>query len=82
MRFRLAKEQGVPVINNASITDAVGGLDPAEGLVAANNPDPNVERGRTMANWLIADSDGTARRSCIERRTPASSSATMPWSSG
>jgi ribose transport system substrate-binding protein len=59
--LRFAKEQGVPVINNASITDEEAGLDPNEHLVAANNPDPNVERGRTMANWLIADSDGTAK---------------------
>jgi ribose transport system substrate-binding protein len=59
--LRFAKDQGVPVLNNASITDANAGLNPADGLVAGNNPDPNPWEGRMVANWLIADSDGTAK---------------------
>jgi ribose transport system substrate-binding protein len=56
--LRFAKDHDVPVINNASITADQAGIDPS--LVAADNPDPNAERGTNMANWMISDSEGKA----------------------
>jgi ribose transport system substrate-binding protein len=58
--LRFAKQHKVPVLNNASITDAAAGLDPTQQLVAGNNPDPNQYEGRIVGDWLIADSGGNA----------------------
>jgi ribose transport system substrate-binding protein len=59
--LRFAKDNKVPVLNNASIIDAAAGLDPTQQLVAGNNPDPNQYEGRIVGDWLIADSGGAAQ---------------------
>jgi ABC-type sugar transport system substrate-binding protein len=56
--LRYAKAHHVPVLNNAAITAAQSGVSPS--LVAGNNPDPNVLRGRVSADWMIWNSHGKA----------------------
>jgi ribose transport system substrate-binding protein len=56
--LRFAKAHNVPVLNNAAITAKQAGIDPS--LVAGDNPDPNVERGRISADWMIWNSNGKA----------------------
>jgi ABC-type sugar transport system substrate-binding protein len=56
--LRFAKSHHVPVLANAQITAQQAGIDPS--LVAGNNPDPNVLRGRVSADWMIWNSHGTA----------------------
>jgi hypothetical protein len=46
------------VLGNGQITAKQAGIDPS--LVAGNNPDPNVLRGRVSADWMIWNSHGTA----------------------
>jgi ABC-type sugar transport system substrate-binding protein len=56
--LRFAKSHHVPVVNNGAITAKQAGVDPS--LVEGNNPDPNVQRGRISADWMIWNSNGHA----------------------
>lgn len=56
--LRYAKSHHVPVLANAQITAKQAGIDPT--LVAGNNPDPNAQRGRVSADWMIWNSHGKA----------------------
>lgn len=56
--LQFAKQHHVPVLNNASITPQQAGVNPD--LVAGNNPDPNSERGKVSADWMIWSSGGKA----------------------
>jgi ABC-type sugar transport system substrate-binding protein len=56
--LKFAKSHHVPVVNNGAITAKQAGVDPS--LVAGSNPDPNVQRGRVSADWMIWNSNGTA----------------------
>lgn len=56
--LKFAKAHHVPVVNNGAITAKQAGVDPS--LVAGSNPDPNVQRGRVSADWMIWNSNGTA----------------------
>jgi ABC-type sugar transport system substrate-binding protein len=56
--LKFAKSHNVPVINNGAITAKQAGVDTS--LVAGDNPDPNVERGKISADWIIWNSNGKA----------------------
>src|SRR4051812_2590439 len=56
--LKFAKSHHVPVVNNGAITAKEAGVDPS--LVGGNNPDPNVQRGRISADWMIWNSNGRA----------------------
>lgn len=56
--LQFAKSHNVPVINNGAITAKQAGVDPS--LVAGDNPDPNVQRGKISADWMIWNSNGKA----------------------
>ncbi len=56
--LQFAKQHHVPVLNNASITPQQAGVDPS--LVSGNNPDPNAQRGKNSADWMIWSSGGKA----------------------
>ncbi len=56
--LKFAKAHHVPVINNGAITAKQAGVDTS--LVAGDNPDPNVQRGRISADWIIWNSNGKA----------------------
>ncbi|MCU1490998.1 MAG: sugar transporter substrate-binding protein [Acidimicrobiaceae bacterium] len=57
--LQFAKAHHVPVLNNASNTAAQEGINPT--LVAGNNPDPDAQRGRITADWMIWNSGGKAQ---------------------
>ena len=56
--LQYAKAHHVPVVNNGAITAKQAGVDTS--LVAGDNPDPNVQRGRISADWMIWNSNGRA----------------------
>ena len=56
--LKFAKAHHVPVINNGAITAKQAGVDTS--LVAGDNPDPNVQRGRISADWMIWNGKGKA----------------------
>jgi ribose transport system substrate-binding protein len=56
--LQFAKAHHVPVLNNGAITATQAGVAPS--LVAGNNPDPNVLRGKVSADWMIWNSNGKA----------------------
>ncbi len=51
------KSMGIPVIGHSEAVPA----DPAEGFIAmASGPERNLKIGTEEANWIIADTDGSA----------------------
>jgi ABC-type sugar transport system substrate-binding protein len=56
--LQFAKSHNVPVVNNGAITAQQAGVDTS--LVAGDNPDPNVQRGKISADWMIWNSNGKA----------------------